>query len=184
MLLPALQQLVQFFTVLDSFHCFLVTRRLTCTLTRLLALMRSSGALHTLTHTHTHTHMDVCVWHVLTLQALCPRVLQVTLLATGNSVDVPLPHTLTHIDVSGSRSGSGRAGECVSECVSGEEALYPHLEVVFFIEGTRKVSTLSPVHSLTHSLTHSLCPLSGVGSNSAATKGSDGVLCGVLQTLS
>ena len=69
-----LQQFIQFFTVVDQFHCFLVKNRLICTLGKLQSMMRGCFDLNKL----------------LILQKICPQVFEITLVppAVTGSVNV------------------------------------------------------------------------------------------------
>src|SRR5665811_2222271 len=66
---PELDALVKFFSLIDTFYCFLVKNKLTCTLSKLQSMMRGDFDLNSL----------------LVLQALCPRVLEVALLPSFSS---------------------------------------------------------------------------------------------------
>jgi hypothetical protein len=112
--LPELDCLVKFFSLVDTFYCFLVKNKLTCTVSRLKSMM--GGGLD--------------INKLLMLQSLCPRVLEVVLLPTAT--------TNTQAGaLSNSNGTTSNCGGVDSKCRDDE--LYAHLEVVFFIEGTRKV---------------------------------------------
>ena len=68
---------------------------------------------------------------LLVLQTLCPRIFEIILLPTFHNKQ-------QHIFAQPTGGSSNSTEESVSAS-SGSATLYPHLELFFFIEGTRKV---------------------------------------------